>query len=55
MKTMQIKWFNRLIPTLSVTVDEGEYDSGRHVALLIPLGLLYGLDDHPSVWFWNEK
>jgi len=55
MKTILQQWLNRLSPTLTVQVEEGEYDSGRHVALLIPFGLLYGLDYHPSVWIYDEK
>lgn len=55
MKRLLQQWVARLAPTLSVRVEEGEYDSGRHVALLIPLGLLYGLDYHPSVWIYDEK
>jgi len=55
MKTVLQQWLNRLTPTRPLTVEEGEYDSGRHVALLIPLGLLYGLDYHPSVWIYDEK
>jgi hypothetical protein len=55
MKTMLQQWLNRLTPALPVQVEDGEYDSGRHVALLIPFGLLYGLDYHPSVWIYDEK
>ncbi|WP_342323595.1 hypothetical protein AAEY27_03820 [Kosakonia sp. BYX6] len=55
MKRLLQQWVARLAPTLPVRVEEGEYDSGRHVALLIPLGLLYGLDYHPSVWIYDEK
>lgn len=55
MKTVLQRWFNRLAPTHPLNVEEREYDSGRHVALLIPLGLLYGLDYHPCVWIFDEK
>lgn len=55
MKNLLQQWLNRLTPTLPLRVEEGEYDSGRHVALMIPFGLLYGLDYHPSVWIYDEK
>ncbi|QOV63391.1 MULTISPECIES: hypothetical protein [Kosakonia] len=55
MKTLLQQWLNRLTPTLPLQTEAGEYDSGRHVALLIPFGLLYGLDYHPSVWIYDEK
>ena len=55
MKTLLQQWLNRLTPTLPLQTDEGEYDSGRHVALLILFGLLYGLDYHRSVWIYDEK
>lgn len=55
MKTVLQQWLKSLTPMLSLPVEEGEYDSGRHVALLIPLGMLYGLDYHPSVWIYDEK
>ncbi len=55
MKTLLQQWLNRLTPTLPLQTEAGEYDSGRHIALLIPFGLLYGLDYHPSVWIYDEK
>lgn len=55
MKAVLQRWFNHLTPTYPLNVEEGEYDSGRHVALLIPHGLLYGLDYHPCVWIYDEK
>lgn len=55
MKSVLLQWFNRLTPVLPLRVEESEYDSGRHVALMIPFGLLYGLDYHPSVWIYDEK
>ncbi|MGP3592738.1 hypothetical protein [Vagococcus sp. WN89Y] len=55
MKTVLQKWFERLIPNGSLAVEVHEYDSGRHVAMMIPLGLLYGLDYHPAVWIYDEK
>lgn len=55
MKRILQQWLERLAPVLPVQVAEEEYDSGRHVALMIPFGLLYGLDYHPSVWIYDEK
>jgi len=55
MKQRLQQWLSRLTPPLSVPVEEGEFDAGRHVALLIPFGLLYGLDYHPSMWIYDEK
>lgn len=55
MKKILQQWLEHLAPVLPVHVEEGEYDSGRHVALMIPFGLLYGLDYHPSVWIYDEK
>lgn len=55
MKTLLQLWLTRLVPTHPLQVEEGEFDSGRHVALLIPLGLLYSLDYHPCVWIYDEK
>ncbi len=55
MKIWLQQWLNRLVPTIPLRGEEGEYDSGRHVALLIPCGLLYGLDYHPCVWIYDER
>ena len=55
MKQRLQQWLSRFTPPLSVPVEEGEFDAGRHVALLIPFGLLYGLDYHPSMWIYDEK